>query len=142
MTVADKQWIVTLYYTFQDDENLYMIMEYCSGGDMMGLLIRLDIFTEKATKFFISEMILGISSLHKLGYIHRDLKPENLLLAERDKLDSIRIADFGLANQLDISNTLKSYCGTPGYIAPEIAMNKPYGDAVDMWSLGVIAYIL
>ena len=142
MTVADKQWIVTLYYTFQDDENLYMIMEYCSGGDMMGLLIRLDIFTEKATKFFISEMILGISSLHKLGYIHRDLKPENLLLAERDKLDSIRIADFGLANQLDISNTLKSYCGTPGYIAPEIAMNKPYGAAVDMWSLGVIAYIL
>ena len=74
--------------------------------------------------------------------MHRDLKPENLLLAEPNNLDSIRIADFGLANEITIANTLKSYCGTPGYMAPEVLTNQAYGPAVDMWSLGVIAYIL
>ena len=98
MTLADKQWIVTLYYTFQDDENLYMIEEYCSGGDMMGLLIRKDIFSEAATKFFICEMILGINSLHKIGYIHRDLKPDNFLLTSTGH---VKLTDMGLCKKLD-----------------------------------------
>ncbi len=98
MTLADKQWIVTLHYTFQDETKLYMIMEFCSGGDMMGLLIRKDIFSEAATKFFISEMILGISNLHKIGYIHRDLKPDNFLISSKGH---IKLADMGLCKKVD-----------------------------------------
>lgn len=98
MTMADRQWIVTLHYSFQDDENLYMIMEFCSGGDMMGLLIRKDIFSERATKFFIAEMILGINSLHKIGYIHRDLKPDNFLLTSRGH---VKLTDMGLCKKVD-----------------------------------------
>lgn len=98
MTVADRQWIVTLHYSFQDDEYLYMIMEFCSSGDLMGLLIRKDIFSERATKFYIAEMILGISSLHRLGYVHRDLKPDNFLLTSQGH---VKLTDMGLCKKLD-----------------------------------------
>ena len=107
MTVADRQWIVTLHYTFQNDHYLFMIMEFCSGGDMMNLLIEKDIFSESTTKFFIAEMVLAIASLHKLGYIHRDLKPDNFLLSSRGH---IKLGDMGLCKKLDngihFSNTL------------------------------------
>lgn len=98
MTLADKQWVVTLHYSFQDDLRLYMIMEFCSGGDMMNLLIKKDVFSEEATKFFICEMILAINSLHKIGYIHRDLKPDNFLLSSKGH---VKLADMGLCKKLD-----------------------------------------
>ena len=98
MTVADRQWIVTLHYSFQDDLRLYMIMEFCSGGDMMNLLIQKEIFSEAATKFYVCEMILAINSLHKIGYIHRDLKPDNFLLSSKGH---IKLADMGLCKKID-----------------------------------------
>lgn len=93
MTVADRQWIVTLHYSFQDDEYLYMIMEFCSGGDLMGLLIRKDIFSERATKFYIAEMILGISSLHRLGYVHR--RPEARIIFSLTSQGHVKLTDMG-----------------------------------------------
>ncbi|XP_047341487.1 serine/threonine-protein kinase tricornered-like [Impatiens glandulifera] len=90
--------IVKLYYSFQDDEYLYLIMEYLPGGDMMTLLMREDILSEDAAKFYIAQSVLAIESVHKHNYIHRDIKPDNLLL---DKNGHMKLSDFGLCKPLD-----------------------------------------
>ena len=134
--------IVGLHHFWEDQHHFYLGQDYMTGGELFNAIVRAHSFSEAQAQKCVLTLLCTLDYCHQRGIVHRDLKPENLLLAEKGNLDSIRIADFGLANELDISNTLKSYCGTPGYIAPEIALNKPYGPAVDMWSLGVIAYIL
>ncbi|XP_044464516.1 serine/threonine-protein kinase tricornered-like isoform X3 [Mangifera indica] len=93
--------IVKLYYSFQDAEYLYLIMEYLPGGDMMTLLMREDTLTENVARFYIAQSILAIESIHKHNYIHRDIKPDNLLL---DKNGHMKLSDFGLCKPLDCSN--------------------------------------
>jgi len=78
LTESENSWIVTLFYSFQDSLNLYMVMEYLPGGDLMGLLIKKDTFTEVETLQYVAEMAMAIASVHALGYIHRDLKPDNM----------------------------------------------------------------
>ena len=77
---ASNRWLTQLLFSFQDDTNLHLVMEFLPGGDVMSLLIREDTFSEEATKFYMAETAMAIASVHQLGYIHRDLKPDNLLL--------------------------------------------------------------
>ncbi|KAF3796342.1 Serine/threonine-protein kinase 38-like [Nymphaea thermarum] len=95
---VDSNCIVKLYCSFQDEENLYLIMEYLPGGDLMTLLMRKDILTEDEARFYIGETVLAIESIHKHNYIHRDIKPDNLLL---DRFGHMRLSDFGLCKPLD-----------------------------------------
>jgi protein-serine/threonine kinase len=90
-------WVVNLFYSFQDRNFLYLILEYVPGGDMMTLLMKLDTFTEDQTRFYVAETVLAIESIHQLGYIHRDIKPDNLLL---DVKGHIKLSDFGLCTGL------------------------------------------
>lgn len=99
---ADHQWVVKMYYSFQDSVNLYLIMEFLPGGDMMTLLMKKDILSEECTQFFVAETVLAIDYIHKLGFIHRDIKPDNLLL---DASGHIKLSDFGLCTGLK-----KSHC--------------------------------
>jgi len=110
MSEADdtNEWVVKLHYSFQDDEYLYLVMEYVPGGDVMSLLMKRDILTEQETRFYMAETVLAIESLHNLNYIHRDIKPDNLLL---DRDGHIKLTDFGLVKSLAQSR-LKFY--TPG----------------------------
>ncbi|ONI11314.1 hypothetical protein PRUPE_4G101200 [Prunus persica] len=94
---VDSAYIVKLYCSFQDDEFLYLIMEYLPGGDMMTLLMRKDILTEDEAKFYVGETVLAIESIHKHNYIHRDIKPDNLLL---DRYGHMKLSDFGLCKPL------------------------------------------
>lgn len=93
--------IVKLYYSFQDAEYLYLIMEYLPGGDMMTLLIREETLTETVARFYIAQSVLAIESIHIHNYIHRDIKPDNLLL---DKRGHMKLSDFGLCKPLDCTN--------------------------------------
>ncbi|KAJ8749103.1 hypothetical protein K2173_013710 [Erythroxylum novogranatense] len=97
---VDSNCIVKLYCSFQDDEHLYLIMEYLPGGDMMTLLMRKDTLSEDEARFYVAETVLAIESIHKHNYIHRDIKPDNLLL---DRYGHLRLSDFGLCKPLDCS---------------------------------------
>ncbi|VFR01530.1 unnamed protein product [Cuscuta campestris] len=98
---VDSNCIVKLYCSFQDEEYLYLIMEYLPGGDMMTLLMRKDTLTEDEARFYVGETVLAIESIHKHNYIHRDIKPDNLLL---DRSGHMKLSDFGLCKPLDCSN--------------------------------------
>jgi len=98
---VDSNCIVKLYCSFQDDEHLYLIMEYLPGGDMMTLLMRKDTLKEDEARFYVGQTVLAIESIHKHNYIHRDIKPDNLLL---DRYGHMKLSDFGLCKPLDCSN--------------------------------------
>ncbi|KAL3849979.1 hypothetical protein ACJIZ3_011861 [Penstemon smallii] len=103
---VDSNCIVKLYCSFQDDEYLYLVMEYLPGGDVMTLLMRKDTLTDDEARFYIAETVLAIESIHKHNYIHRDIKPDNLLL---DRYGHLRLSDFGLCKPLDCSTLQEDF---------------------------------
>merc|ERR1711971_1304563 len=103
---ADHQWVVKMFYSFQDPANLYLVMEFLPGGDMMTLLMKKDILTEEAAQFYIAETVLAIESIHQLGFIHRDIKPNNILL---DARGHVKLSDFGLCTGLKKSHRTEFY---------------------------------
>ena len=154
LSKVESQWIIELKASFQEGDYLYLVMEYLPGGDLMGLLIARDIFTEEDAKFYICEMILAIDSIHELNCIHRDIKPDNILIG---KDGHIKLTDFGLAKISDkvfkediidykfeenkrVHNRNFSCVGTAFYAAPEVITKKEYGQDIDWWSLGTILY--
>ena len=162
MSKASTPWIVELKASFQEGDYLYLVMEYLPGGDLMNLLIEKDILTEKEAKFYLSELILAIESIHNLDCIHRDIKPDNILI---DKNGHIKLSDFGLAKISDklyekedekYKNFLKnksndkntkmthnknfSCVGTAYYVAPEVLKKSGYDKDIDWWSVGIILY--
>ncbi|XP_055021612.1 serine/threonine-protein kinase 38 isoform X4 [Boleophthalmus pectinirostris] len=103
---ADSLWVVKMFYSFQDKMNLYLIMEFLPGGDMMTLLMKMDTLSEEATQFYIAETVLAIDSIHQLGFIHRDIKPDNLLL---DSRGHVKLSDFGLCTGLKRAHRTEFY---------------------------------
>jgi serum/glucocorticoid-regulated kinase 2 len=139
LSVLDHPFIMKMYYAFQTPDKLYLVLDYCPGGELFFHLSRYRRFQEPVARFYAAELLLAIGHLHKNGIIYRDLKPENVLL---DAYGHVKLGDFGLAKDGICHPTqgAKSTCGTPEYMAPEVLNQSGHGFCVDYWGLGMILY--
>ncbi|CAD8155950.1 unnamed protein product [Paramecium pentaurelia] len=131
--------VIQLFEFFEDDQNVYLILEYAENGSLFGYLRKRKILNENESFVYFFQTCLGIDYLHKKQIIHRDLKPENLLL---DKDGNIKICDFGWSAEIMITQTRNTFCGTIDYMTPEMLEDKPHDQTLDMWCLGVLLYEL
>ncbi|EJT96917.1 kinase-like protein [Dacryopinax primogenitus] len=128
-------FLVSLYGSWQDTTNVYLVMEYVAGGELYTLLRRAERFPVTVARFYAAEVVLALGYLHRMDIIYRDLKPENILITPSGH---IKLTDFGFAKYVpDITFTL---CGTPDYLAPELIAHMPYTKSVDWYSLGILVY--
>lgn len=140
-SVNRHPFVVKLYYAFQDQEKLYLILEYGQGGELFTHLSTERMFSEETAAFYMAELVLALTHLHDdLGVVYRDLKPENCLL---DAEGHLLLTDFGLSKvAVDDADACNSMLGTVEYMAPEVIQGKKYGKAVDWWSLGALGFDL
>ncbi|EGD72143.1 CAMK/CAMK1 protein kinase [Salpingoeca rosetta] len=136
------KYIVGMHECFDTPDKLYLVLDYVSGGELFDRIVDEGNFTEADASRITKQMTEAIQYLHEQGIVHRDLKPENLLFRDRSPNSDILVTDFGLAKLLNDNVVLKTACGTPNYVSPEILMQRGYGKQVDVWSLGVILFIL
>lgn len=136
-----------LHEMYETKKKLYMVMELLTGGELFDRIVAKGSYSEKEAADLIASVTGALKYLHGIGVVHRDMKPENLIYATKRDDSAIKITDFGLAKFREAEGNGKgsgmhTACGTPGYVAPEVLKNEAYGPEVDMWSLGVILYIL
>jgi len=135
--------VIRVYQIFENATKCYMVQEYVSGGELFDRIIDKDHFSEVEAVGVLQQILAAMQYLHSCGIVHRDIKPENLLYKTKSADSPIMLADFGLAKVLANGQEMHTMCGTPGYVAPEILGGKAgYTSAVDIWSIGVVAYIL
>ncbi|ORX73210.1 Pkinase-domain-containing protein [Linderina pennispora] len=139
LSEVQHPFIVKLYYAFQSNSKLYLILEYVAGGELFTHMARERIFSEDQAVFYTAELVLALSHLHKLGIVFRDAKPENCLLSNTGHLV---LTDFGLSKTaLGADGRTSTFCGTPSYMAPEVLdSSESYEFSVDWWSLGILLY--
>ncbi|EGT51474.1 hypothetical protein CAEBREN_07911 [Caenorhabditis brenneri] len=138
------QNICRLYHYVETDDKFYLVMEYCSGGEMFDYIVRKERLEESEARHFFRQLVSAIAFVHSQGYAHRDLKPENLLLTEDLHL---KLIDFGLCAKAETGriekHNLQTCCGSPAYAAPELILGLPYkGNEADVWSMGILLYTL
>ena len=131
--------LCNMHYAFQDTDNLYIIMDYLSGGDLRYQICKRSFYTEEETKFIAACITLSLEYIHKKNVIHRDIKPENLVF---DNNGYLHLTDFGIAMEYKEGEEIINASGTPGYMAPEVIVNKNHDFGVDYFALGVIVYEL
>jgi maternal embryonic leucine zipper kinase len=135
------QHICQLMQVIETDEKIFMILEYCPGGELFDYIVAKDRLSESEARFFFRQIIAALAYIHSKGYAHRDLKPENLLL---DDNQCLKLIDFGLCAKPKggMENLLRTCCGSPAYAAPELCGKSYLGAEADLWSMGVLLYAL
>eukprot|EP00904_Undaria_pinnatifida_P009768 jgi/Undpi1/5921/HiC_scaffold_2.g01195.m1 len=145
---VDHEYIIKLEDIFQTEQAVYLVMDLVSGGDLFDRIVEKGVYAEDLAQELLFRVLTAVNYLHSQDIVHRDLKPENILLVGRDNDVDVKITDFGLAKRAN-KEGLKTFCGTPQYFAPEVLKRRNtvlgvgrYGKEADMWSVGVILYIL
>lgn len=134
--------IIKLYEVHESDSFIYLVLELLRGGELFERIVKKGIYTEKDAAILMKKLLSALDFMHSKGIMHRDIKPENLILKDMDNNYDVKIADFGLATIVQQNEYLFRRCGTPGYVAPEILADERYDQKVDVFSAGVILYIL
>lgn len=135
--------IMRLHDLFASKTEMVLVLELMRGGELFDFIAEKEMLSEEEAIGFLAQILRGVQYLHARHIAHFDLKPENIMLQDKDvPKPQIKIIDFGLAQKLEDGVTFKSLCGTPQYIAPEVINYEPLSSATDMWSIGVITYIL
>jgi len=134
--------IIKLHEVFDEHGKFYLITDLVAGGELFDRIVSKSHYTEKEARDLIKIFLETMKYIHGQGVVHRDLKPENLLLVSEDNDSDVKIADFGFAKKISDLADNEVACGTPGYVAPEILRGDRYGAEVDIWSMGVICYVL
>jgi len=137
LTKVYHPFIVRLWFAFQTEQRLFLVMDFLGGGELFYHLKRRGLILEAEARIYLAEMVLAIEFLHSIGVVHRDLKPENVLLRPNGH---ICITDFGLAKEVGDNTQVRTLCGTSEYMAPEMLLRNGYTKAVDWWSLGALFY--
>jgi calcium/calmodulin-dependent protein kinase I len=134
--------IIALKELFDTPDKLYLVMELVTGGELFDKIVEKGSYTESEASQLVRKIVSAVEYLHGIDIVHRDLKPENLLLKRADNDLEVALADFGLSKIVGAQMMMQTACGTPSYVAPEVLNATGYGKEVDMWSIGVITYIL
>lgn len=135
--------ILKLHHVFETKRHIYLVTDLLKGGELFDLIVKRGYLTEAETSKIMRRILQAVSYLHLKNICHRDIKPENILFGISGDIDSVHVTDFGLSKIVNNDkNNLKTACGTPSYVAPEILKGGNYGLEVDMWSCGVILYVL
>ncbi|CAO2822349.1 unnamed protein product [Amaranthus hypochondriacus] len=134
--------LVQFYEAYEDDDNVYVVMELCHGGELLDrILSRGGKYSEEDAKAVMVQILSVVAYCHLQGVVHRDLKPENFLFTSKDDNSPLKAIDFGLSDYVKPDERLNDIVGSAYYVAPEV-LHRAYGTEADMWSIGVIAYIL
>ena len=141
MKQLDHPNILKLYEVYEDANSFYLVMELVQGKELFDKIVERGQYSEKDAAHIIRQILSAVSYLHAHDIAHRDLKPENLLSSGSGEGEIIKIADFGFSKNFGEEKLMTS-CGSPGYVAPEVLTSESYDKSVDMWSVGVILYIL
>jgi len=143
MKMMDHPNIIKLFETFEDHRNIYLVMELCSGGELFDRIIATGQMSEKEAAVLMQQIIRAVYYMHENSICHRDLKPENFLFMTKDAIDNnlLKIIDFGLSCKFSPDKVMETKAGTPYYVAPQVLSGK-YDHQSDIWSCGVIMYVL
>lgn len=134
--------ILQMYDIFSAEKNVFMVTELAIGGDLFGIVEAYTYLPEAESREITRRVLLGVEYLHSRGIVHRDLKPQNILCCSEQDITQVKIGDFGLSKILSADSLLKTRCGSPHYLAPEVLTCPSYDSKVDIWSIGVIAYVM
>jgi calcium/calmodulin-dependent protein kinase I len=141
-SLTGNKYTVQLMDFYEEDETFYLVMEYMEGGDVFDNIVKMTSYKEKDARDLTVKLLKAVSSIHKAGIAHRDIKPQNLLLSSKENNASIKIGDFGFARRVHTPESLTTRVGTPTYVAPEILKNIPHDQRADLWSIGVVIFVL
>jgi calcium/calmodulin-dependent protein kinase I len=146
---VDNENCVKLYEMYDSKDYIFLCVELCTGGELFDRIVSAyetdnGSFSEAQAAAVVKQVASGLKYLHTQGIVHRDLKPENLLFQDKTEYSQVKITDFGLAKYTSgpQASPMTTACGTPGYVAPEVISGTEYDSKVDMWSLGVITYVI
>lgn len=142
MKKLDHPHVVKLIEFYEEEKNFFVVIELCEGGELFERIVEKTIYTEKEARELCRILFSALAYCHAENIVHRDIKPQNLLMVSPSCDSRCKIADFGFAAVVPDGSKLSAKCGSPYFIAPEILMGKPYGPQPDVWSAGVILYIL